>query len=126
MIERLLGAGADPNTALPDGETVLMTAARTGTTDAVKALLAHGANVNAREPAKGQTALMWAAAEDNAAVVKVLAEAGGDLQARSKVGALSHLIFAVRGGHLETPAHAGRRANVNTMLPDGRVRCWWR
>ena len=36
---RLLEAGADPNTALPDGETVLMTAARTGAVDAVRALL---------------------------------------------------------------------------------------
>src|SRR6185503_7827571 len=29
MIETLLSAGADPNTATPEGETVLMTAART-------------------------------------------------------------------------------------------------
>jgi ankyrin repeat protein len=63
---------------------------------------------------------MWAAAEDNAAVVKVLAEAGGDLQARSKVGAFTPLIFAVRGGHLETTrALLDAGANVNTMLPDG-------
>ena len=34
MIELLLKAGADPNTVLPGGETVLMTAARTGKADA--------------------------------------------------------------------------------------------
>ena len=65
MVELLLKAGADPNTALPGGETALMTAARTGKVDAVKALLAHGADVNAKEPQRGQTALMWAAAEGN-------------------------------------------------------------
>ena len=49
MVELLLKAGADPNTALPGGETALMTAARTGKVDAVKALLARGADVNAKE-----------------------------------------------------------------------------
>ena len=37
IIERLLTAGADANTALPEGETALMTAARTGNVAAVKA-----------------------------------------------------------------------------------------
>ena len=120
MIGRLLDAGADPNTSLPDGETVLMTAARTGTVDAVKALLAHGATVDVREPSKGQTALMWAAAENNAAVVKVLAEAGGDVHAQSKAGRFTPLMFAVRGGHVETTrALLDAGANVNTTLPDG-------
>jgi len=36
MIEVLIKAGADPNTVSPGGETVLMTAARTGRVDAVK------------------------------------------------------------------------------------------
>jgi ankyrin repeat protein len=42
---------------------VLMTAWRTGRVEAVNALIAHGAKVNAKEPRGGQTALMWAAAE---------------------------------------------------------------
>ncbi|MDQ1471007.1 MAG: uncharacterized protein QOJ99_2487 [Bryobacterales bacterium] len=63
MVELLLKAGADPNTVLPGGETVLMTAWRTGRVEAVNALIAHGAKVNAKEPRGGQTALMWAAAE---------------------------------------------------------------
>src|SRR6476620_2145407 len=45
MIEQLLAAGADPNAALPEGETALMTAARAGNPDAVRALVAHGADV---------------------------------------------------------------------------------
>jgi len=62
MVEKFLKAGADPNGA-PTGTPVLMTAARTGDVDTVKSLLAHGANVNAKETARGQTALMWAVAE---------------------------------------------------------------
>ena len=52
-----------------------MTAARTGKVDAVKSLLAHGANANAKEGTRGQTPLMWAAAEGNADVIRVLVAA---------------------------------------------------
>ena len=69
MIELLIEAGADANAASPDGETPLMVAARTGKVDAVRALLAHGANPNTAESWRGQTALMWAAAEGHAAVI---------------------------------------------------------
>ncbi len=61
-----------------DGETVLMTSARSGKLDAVKALLNHGADVNAKEAYRGQTALMWAAAERHPEVVKLLLEHGAD------------------------------------------------
>ena len=42
---------------LPEGETVLMTAARVGKVDAVKTLLVGGAKVNARDSYRGETAL---------------------------------------------------------------------
>jgi ankyrin repeat protein len=61
VVEVLLDAGADVNTALPEGETCLMSAANTGSLRTVKALLVRGANVNAAEAWKGQTALMCAA-----------------------------------------------------------------
>ena len=64
MVELLLKAGADPNHALPGGETPLMTASRTGKVEAVRALLAQGANVE-RKGSRGQTAIVWAAAEGN-------------------------------------------------------------
>ena len=49
-----------------------MTAARTGKIAVVKALLSHGAAVEAKESQGGQTALMWAAAEGNVQVVEAL------------------------------------------------------
>jgi ankyrin repeat protein len=85
MVELLLRAGADPNSALTGGETALMTAANTGNVDAVKVLLKNGAAANAKERVKGQSALMWAAAENHAAVVKVLIEAGADILACTNV-----------------------------------------
>ena len=54
MIEALLKAGADAKTLdHADGETVLMTAARSGNVDAVRILLDRGADVNARETLQG-------------------------------------------------------------------------
>ena len=84
IVEVLLKAGADPNAIGPDGETVLMSAARGGNPDAVRALITRGAIVNATEGWQGQTALMWAAAENHAAAVKVLMEHGADPNIRSK------------------------------------------
>ncbi len=62
----LIEAGADVNAVLPEGETILMTAARTGRPEAVKLLLDAGAKVDAREQWYGESALHWAAAEDHA------------------------------------------------------------
>ena len=64
------------------GQTILMTAARTGS-DAVNALLGRGADVNAREQILGETALIWAAAENHPAVIKALVEHGADVNGRS-------------------------------------------
>src|SRR6185436_5173493 len=52
---------------------------------AVTALLAHGADVKARERSRGQTALMWAAAERHGDIVEALIKAGADVHARSNV-----------------------------------------
>ncbi len=56
-----------------------MTAARAGNVEAVKLLLDHGAEVNAKESWRGQTALMWATAENHPAVVQVLVDHGADV-----------------------------------------------
>ena len=86
MVKALLAAGADPNRALPFGETPLMTAARAGDADVVGRLLAAGAAVDAATEAGAygaQTALMWAVAQGHAAVVEVLLAHGADVHARS-------------------------------------------
>ncbi len=60
IIRALLKAGADPESANPDGQTALMAVARTGNVAAAEALVKAGARVNAVEKWGGQTALMWA------------------------------------------------------------------
>jgi ankyrin repeat protein len=60
-----------------------MTAARTGRTDALKVLVAKGANVNAQESRRGETPLVWAAAQGHAAAVRLLIELGADVNLRS-------------------------------------------
>jgi ankyrin repeat protein len=74
-----------------------MTAARTGNPDALKALIAHGANVNAKEGWQGETALMWAAAENHGEAVKVLAAAGADLNAHNALTEFPEQKFTTSG-----------------------------
>jgi ankyrin repeat protein len=148
MVQRLLAAGADPNAA-PTGEPVLMTAARTGSVEAVKALLVHGANVNAKNTLHGQTALMWAVANQHADIVQTLIETGADIHARSNVsrvfvskanryggvtnaaapdravanveqGGSTALLFAARQGDLASARFLlAAGANVNDAEADG-------
>ena len=99
MVELLLKSGADANTALTGGESALMTAARTGRPEPIKALIAHDANVNYHEPRRGQTALMWAAAEGNVEVIQLLLKAGANRDERLDSGYTAFL-FAVREGRL--------------------------
>src|SRR4030095_10506590 len=82
VIDALLKAGADPNTRNPEGETTLMTVARSGPGDAARRLVEAGADINAKESWGGQSALMWAAAQSQAEMVKFLASKGADLNAR--------------------------------------------
>jgi ankyrin repeat protein len=112
MLDLLLEGGADPNASVA-GETALMTAARTGTTDALKLLLARGAEVNAKEPQQRQTALMWAAAENHASAVQLLVQHGADLEARSATG-YTPLLYAVRTGSFDAvKALVAAGADVN-------------
>ena len=82
-MKELLKAGADANQTLPNGETPLMMAARTGRLPVMEALLAKGARVDEREKLRGTTALMWAAANSNAEAVRLLISKGADLNAQS-------------------------------------------
>src|SRR5262249_7663733 len=109
--------GADANTSMPEGETALMTAARTGRIEAVKTLLGHGAAVNAKENWHGQTALMWAAAEGYPDVVRALVAAGADVHMPSN-GRFTALLFAAREGRIgAVQALAASGADMNDALP---------
>ena len=121
-----------------------MTCARAGDARAVKALLAHGADVNAKEHEHQQTALMWAAAQRHPDVVQLLIEARADIRARSLTyaqtvvgeqtqragreelnytvlrGGATPLLFAARVGDVESARlllKAG--ADANDSQPDG-------
>lgn len=100
VIEILLKAGEDPKAVIA-GEPAIMMAARAGNPEAVKSLLAHGADPNVAEPTRKQTALMWAASEGHGDVVRVLIEGGADVRARSSEG-FTPLHFAARGGDVTT------------------------
>ena len=113
----LLKAGADPNGALPGGETPLMTASRTGNACGRQDAAGHGASVDAKDDRRGQTALMWAAAEGHAAVVQALIDADANFTRRCPQ-ASRPLLFAVREGRTDVVRvllQAG--ADVNEPIP---------
>jgi ankyrin repeat protein len=83
LIDRLIKAGADAKQKGPNGETMLMFAARNGNPQAVQVLLEAGAEVNARETIRGTTALMWAIEQKHPEAVKVLLAGGADHSAKS-------------------------------------------
>lgn len=124
-----LNKGLDPDTADPDGNTILMIAARLGHQDVVSLLISRKASVTKRS-AHGDTALMmaslkgylaivrllvasgaqvsqsgwaplhYAAFEGRAAVISYLIEKGADKDALASNG-FTALMLAARGGHLE-------------------------
>lgn len=136
IIGMLLKAGVSANAANPGGETALMSVARTNHVDAARLLIAHGADVNAREGWRGQTALMWAAAQGQPEMVKLLIQHGADVNARSKIrvwarrvtaeprpqrrpiGGLTPLLFAARNGCLGcVEALVAGHADINLADP---------
>ena len=117
VVARLLDAGANPGLA-PTGEPPILTCARTGSVAAVRALLAHGADIDAVDAWRGQTPLMWAAAENHVPVMRLLLEGGAAVDAPS-TGGFTALMFAVRQDARDAVRlliEAG--AEVNVRMPD--------
>ena len=138
ILGALLAAHADVDSANADGQTALMILSRTGNVAAAELLIAHGAQVNAREKWRDQTALMWAAAEQQPAMVRLLLSRGAQVDTRSLVnnwarqvtseprmqarpsGGFTSLLYAARSGCLECAQlliKAG--ADPNLTDPDG-------
>src|SRR5882672_135464 len=72
VVEKLLAARANPNATQTSGLTPLMIATHTGSVAIVKALIAHGANVNASTVETHDTALMWAVGDQHKDIARVL------------------------------------------------------
>jgi ankyrin repeat protein len=71
-------------------------AVRRGDLAAVRAQLAAGADIDARD-AHGQTALMNAARDGQAPLVHLLTESGADLNHHAKYGLTAVMVAAIRG-----------------------------
>jgi ankyrin repeat protein len=63
-----------------------MTATRSGSIDAVKALLQHGADVKAKDAVTQQTALMWAVRSNFPAAVEIFLEYGAEINGATRTG----------------------------------------
>jgi ankyrin repeat protein len=119
MVGKLLSAGAAPT------EAAVMTCAWTGNAEAIKLLLDHGADPNAKETGRGQTALMWALDQKHLDAARLLIGHGADVIAHSKNG-FTPLLFAAKQGDIETIRmllKAGAKVNDGTPLknrPAGR------
>jgi ankyrin repeat protein len=96
LVDRLLKAGADAKSLGPNGESMVMFAARNGNPEVIQLLVEAGANVNAREPLRGTTALMWAIEQRHPEAVAVLLKAGADPAARSAGAGLPRNYIAPR------------------------------
>jgi ankyrin repeat protein len=101
-LERLVRAGANPNTKTGRGSTLLMIAAHWNQMELAKILISHHADVNAKDD-DGITALMEAAGNGHLEMVKLLLEHGADAYARDKKGrtALGHAMENKRARTLE-------------------------
>ena len=134
-VQTALGAGADPDAAAKNavlGRTpALVLAARSGDREIIEALLAAGANVDAREenpqPPTGKTALLVAAEAGHAEVIRSLLRAGAEPELKDESfveGTIGNttvawsdmprcataLILAAERGHTEA---------VQTLLEEG-------
>lgn len=117
VMKVLIDAGGDVNLARVDGETPLFPAA--GFDDAVRFLLAHGAEPDARRR-DGTNALWAAVAMNNAKSVKLLLEAGADPNAADQEEGQSCLDVAIAHRHRkcrELLEAAGARRAKDVMPP---------
>lgn len=112
------GPEVDSHTRATDGRTALLLAANDGQAPRVQALLAAGADIDARDLA-GATALMLAAHGGHAAVVQALLAAGADIDARDARN-WSALMIAAQAGQLPVVlALADANAGLDASHPRG-------
>jgi len=86
VVHLLLDHEAQADARDDNGDTPLLWAAMRGNRAIADLLLAHGADVNARDTAHGATPLHMAVRNGHRAVAELLAAHGADLKARDKEG----------------------------------------
>jgi ankyrin repeat protein len=109
-------------TASHGGWTGLHEAAKGGHTEAVKLLLARGADPNAREAGDNTYPLHWAAAHTHVQAVRALLDAGGDVHGRGDIHELDAIGWAsfFRDPHADpTVIEGARRDTVALLLERG-------
>src|SRR5262249_41850342 len=97
VLETMLSCGFDPQVKDPENVTPLHRAAMGGHADSVRVLLAHGADVNARDGMFAASPLVWAVegrrhakpGSDHVGVARLLIEAGVPLDWTPPEGAPS-------------------------------------
>jgi ankyrin repeat protein len=95
-LQTMIRDGADVNARDKRGETPLMYAATVGSVDAMKFLIAKGADVNAQTTTSGATALIWSATD--LAKVKLLVEHGANVNTATERGRTALLIAVMSDG----------------------------
>jgi len=84
-VARLLTVGSRSETLTSSGASAIHLAAQSGNTEAIRALLEHGADVDARDARADRTPLIFATARGRTAAVESLLGAGADVTLASRV-----------------------------------------
>lgn len=114
-MKELIAEGGDPDTVDPDGNSLLMIAARDGKDQALKVLLAAKGKVNVRNRV-GDTALMLAAVEGRVEIAKQLVFSGAQFEFQG----WNPMLYAASRGQDEMIAYlANLGASVNAVAPNG-------
>ncbi len=95
-VQELLGKGFDANATDPDGNTLLILAAREGQGDIARALVDAGAQVNQRNRF-GETALMLAVFKGNKEIALYLLDKGAAIRQKG----WTPLLYAAFGGQVD-------------------------
>ncbi len=105
FVDRFLVESVTEGEGLSDAatESSIADAARGDDIEAVRALIADGADVNAAH-GDGMTGLHWAALNGNGEMARLLIDAGAMLEAATRLGAHTPLHVAAKEGHGEVVA----------------------
>jgi ankyrin repeat protein len=105
-----------------DGQPAIIAASASGNVKLVKALLASGAEVDARSPDSGGTALHYAAYFRQLEVVRLLIASGADVNAQDYETGFTPLMQATIRGNVDVARYLiSRGANVNATANSGNT-----